>query len=596
MRHRLAPAGAALLVSLLLAAASAAHAQGGAPTVEYTVEVRPEAGLIHVTTRVANLRQPRLELSLPVWTPGWYTVENYGKNILRLTATDGRGRRLQHERTRKQTWGLDTRGLEEVRVEFDYRADTLALNQAEVRSDFAFFTGTQLFLLPEGHRSRPSTIRFKLPAGWNIVTALKETSDPAVFTAADYDTLVDSPTEVGRFDVTRFEVAGKPHYFVATPAGAFSQEKTQKFTGMLAKAFAAQSAMFGGLPFDKYVAFYFFLPPESNAGGAVEHSNSYVAFAPPGGQATPEMLIGTAAHEFYHLWNVKRIRPAEMWPYDYSRENETPLLWVSEGFTTYFTNVALLRAGIRTPKQFLDSVASAVANNEGSEARAYVSPAEASVSTWLGYDTPVAFGISYYTQGQNLGALLDLSIRHDTEARAGLDDVMRALYRDHYLKGRGFTTADLVAVISRIAGRDYSDFFRRHVSGVEVPPYDAILGHAGYALEKKPRKAPVVGISDAKLAQGGLEVTKFEPNSPFAAAGLQPGDVLLKVDGKDLFPWPFGGMAGKTVKVTYRRGGEEREASVTIGEREETHYELAEVARPTPAQLRVRAAWMRAGR
>src|SRR6476619_4717917 len=162
---------------------------------------------------------------------------------------------------------------------------------------------------------------------------------------------------------------------------------------MLAKVAVVDSGIFGELPYEKYIHFYFFAPAESNASGALEHLNSFVAFAPRGAAATPERLIGTAAHEFFHLWNVKRIRPAEMWPYDYSRENETPLLWVSEGFTNYYGNVSRYRAGLSTPEQLIASAAGAATGVETNEARKYISPAEASVSTWVGYDTPVAFGI-----------------------------------------------------------------------------------------------------------------------------------------------------------------------------------------------------------
>ncbi len=290
--------------------------------------------------------------------------------------------------TRKQTWNVDTRGVDEIRIEYDYSATVLALNQAKITNDYAFFTGIELFLQAEGHRNEPSTVHFSIPKGWKIITALKETSDPMAFTAADYDTLVDAPVEMGNFDVTKFEVEGKPHYFVANPAGKFSKEKTDEFTGMLAKIAKVDSAMFGGLPYDKYCYFYFFASPESNAGGALEHLNSFVAFAPPADIATPDRLIGTAAHEFFHLWNVKRIRPAGMWPYDYSRENETPLLWVSEGFTNYYGDVAEYRAGLRTKEEFLEFAAKAAEGVENNEARNYISPAEASVSTWVGYDTP----------------------------------------------------------------------------------------------------------------------------------------------------------------------------------------------------------------
>lgn len=585
-----------IFFALIVVSASPAFAQGGRFGVEYTVEVKDtEAHLFHVTTRLRNVRQPRLALSLPTWTPGWYTIENYAKNVLRFRVTDANGRRLPVHMTRKQTWNVETGGQSEITVDFDYRAEVLGLNQAKITKDFAFFTGTQLFLEPVGHRKASSTVRFRVPQNWKVVSALRETADPLVFTSPDYDTLVDSPTQLGNFDLTRFEVAGKPHYFVATPAGTFSAEKARKFTSMLARVAQAQGAIFGGLPYEKYVAFYFFMPPESNAGGALEHSNSYVAFAPPGEVATPEMIIDTGAHEFFHTWNVKRIRPAEMWPYDYSRESETPLLWVSEGFTNYYMNLSLLRAGLRTPKQFLGSVAEAINGVESNEARAFISPADSSTSTWIGYDTPVAFDISYYTQGQNLGALLDLSIRHDTAARAGLDDLMRALHRDFYLRGRGYSTSDLLAVLKRLTRRDYGGFFRRYVSGVEVPPYDVILGYAGYRAEKATQKTPVLGIGDARRGGGGLEIVRVAPDSPASKAGLTAGDVILKLDGKDFFTFDLGESAGKTVKVRYKREGEEKETQIEVGSREESVYRVVELPSPTPQQLRVRAGWLRPG-
>src|SRR6185436_1366791 len=290
-------------------------------------------------------------------------------------------------------------------------------------------------------------------------------------------------------------VAGKSHYFVASPSGRFSKEKAERFTAMLRKTALAQRDIFGEFPYEKYVHFYFFARPESNAGGALEHLNSFVAFAPPAEFATPEMLIGTASHEFFHLWNVKRIRPAEMWPYDYSRENETPLLWVSEGFTNYYGVVGVYRAGLMTPENFLQRAADAAGGVENSEARNYISPAASSVSTWVGYDTPVAFGISYYTQGQNLGSLLDLSIRNDSDGNSSLDDVLRTLYNEHYKRGRGFTTENMIAIINRLTKKDYHEFFQRYVFWIDVPDYDRIFGYAGYKLEKVKGQVIDLGFS-----------------------------------------------------------------------------------------------------
>jgi predicted metalloprotease with PDZ domain len=213
-------------IALIFALTVSISAQKNALKIDYTVKLDSiELQQFHVTTDIKNIKQDRLDLSLPAWAPGWYTVENYAKNILKFRVTDGSGKELPLMMSRKQTWNIDTKGLSEIKVDFDYRATVLALNQAKITKDFAFFTGIEIFLQPEGHRSDPSTVHFQIPKDWKLITALKETSDPMVFTAADYDTLVDAPAEMGNFDVTKFEVEGKPHYFVATPAGAYSAER-----------------------------------------------------------------------------------------------------------------------------------------------------------------------------------------------------------------------------------------------------------------------------------------------------------------------------------------------------------------------------------
>jgi predicted metalloprotease with PDZ domain len=597
---------AAWVVLIVLTASPAVEAQQRQPLrVDYTVKVESvKDHLFHVTADVRNIRQPRLDLSLPTWAPGWYTVENYGKNILRFHVTDARGRRLPHAMTRKQTWRVPTVGLDRIKVEFDYSANVLGLNQAKITNEWAFFTGIQLFLLAEGHRASPSSVRFDVPDNWKIISALKETRNAKVFTAPDYDTLVDAPTEMGNFDVMTFDVEGKPHIFVATPAGAFPKDQNARLADYLTRLALVQRNIFGELPYEKYVYFYFFAPPESNAGGGLEHLNSHVVIGVGGPNVKPEFLTGIASHEFFHLWNVKRLRPAEMWPYDYSRENESPLLWFSEGFTNYYGALAEYRAGTMTRARFLEVVAGAAAGVESNEARKYISPADSSTSTWLGYDTPKAFDISYYTQGQNLGALLDLSIRQDTAGVRSLDDVMHTLYQEFYKRGRGFTNEDVIAVITRLTRRDYRDFFRRYITGVEVPPYDKIFGYAGYRFQKLTEQVPRFGISFNPSPEGA-QVTNVLPSSPAAEAGLVSGDLIRTIDDTALTPDPTGNISfrdvlgkkiGQTVKLSIKRGTEERTLDVKVGTREETNYRLVELPRPNAAQLKIREGWLaRAG-
>ena len=585
---RLATVAAALVLPLVALPAQRGHAPFRST---YTVSVPdPAASRFHVTAEFTNIAQPTLDLALPTWTPGWYTVENYAKNILRLRIVGPDGATLGHTMPRKATWRVRTAGLSRITVEFEYLATVLSLNTAKLTRDMGFFTGTELFLEPVGHRAGPITVHFQLPADWKIAAALRETSDPMTYTAADYDELVDAPVQLGHFDVTRFEAGGKPHYFVAQPAGSWDATKTARFTDLIAKIVRTDSAIFGSLPYDKYLYFYHFARPESNAGGALEHLNSHVTMA-ASPATTPEQLIGTVAHEYFHLWNVKRIRPVEMWPYDYSREQETPQLWVSEGFTNYYGSLSELRAGINPRATFLTDYAGAIRAIEENEARKYISPAEASSSTWLGYDTPVAFGISYYPWGQVLGGLLDLSVRHDSRGKSGLDDVMRALWREHYLKGRGFAAPEFEAIVSRLAGRSYADFFQRYVWGTQIAPYDTILGYAGYRLERASQAVGLIGVQTDFLADG-VKVTAVTPDGAAAAAGVQVGDILVSVDGR---PWAQGGVRdkpGAAVTLVVQRAGAPMSLKLTVGSRSDVQYRIVDVASPTPAQLAARDAWL----
>ena len=582
--------------SLSVLVAPAAMAQDRGLAIEYTVKVADIPGqLFHVTTDIRNINQPALELSLPVWSPGWYVIENYAKNILRFRVTEPGGRELRPAQVRKQTWRIDTKGISRVTVEFDYLANVLSANQARIAPDYAFFTGTQLFLLPEGHRSRPSVVRFDVPRGWRIASGLDETADPAVFTAPEYDTLVDQPTLMGTFDVTRFMVEGKPHDVVASPAGVFSAEKTRTLIGHLTKLAETQGRIFGGLPYKKFVYFYFFRPAEASA-RVLEHQNSFVALWNPAALPQPDDMVGQAAHEFFHVWNVKRIRPVQMWPYDYARENETPLLWVSEGFTGYYAVLSAYRAGLRDARSFVNFVAGKITEVEGNEARRYISASDSSTSTWIDYASPLPSRISYYSQGPNLAGLLDLSIRHDTNGAWGLDEVMRTLFTDFYQRGRGFSTDDLIRVVNRITRSSYETFFSRYVSGTDVPPYDTFLGYAGYQLERATRKIPFLGANLDTLGR----VTGFPPGSDAATSRLQQDDFVVRVDGQTLEGQPAGTIfrllnekLGQNIRLRIRRAGEERELDMTVKFVELANYRIVESQSPTAEQLKVRESWLK---
>jgi len=592
LKHCIAIAALAAALGSPASARGQAHAPFRA---EYTVEVKDTAAhLFHVTATFNNLRQPRLDVALPIWTPGWYTLEYYATNVRRFMVTDGAGTRLAAPLSRAQTWTIDTRGKTRVVVEFDYVANVLALNQAKITGSYAFFTGTQLFLEPVGHRSAASLVRFVVPPGWRIASALAETSDPAVYTAPDYDALVDAPTWLGAFESVPFDVDGKPHFFVFGAGSHFSADTMRWQTEQLATVVRTAAAIFGGLPYDKYLFFQLPDTAESDAAGALEHGNSFVGCCGPADLGADRYT----AHEFFHLWNVKRIRPAELSPYDYARPVETPSLWVSEGVSEYYGGLIAYRAGFETDTAFIGALRLTMTSIASKEERLFVSPSDASMATWRGY---LHEPVSYYRTGEVLGALLDLSIIHDTQGRRGLDDVMRILYHQFFRRNRGFTPDDLARTVSSIAGRDYTDFFRRYVTGVESFPFDSILGYAGV------RVIPYTGtqlwsvfVGYSTPVAAGRRIETLFP-LVVATADLRVGDVMVAVDDTPIdrvrFLNPSGGALltqklHQRVVITVLRDSSRIQVPVTLVPVQSVKPGIAYDSTATAEQLAVRRRWL----
>jgi predicted metalloprotease with PDZ domain len=593
------------VVWLGLSCSAAAQEHDSNLQVNYIVKVEHLGEqLYHVTAEIKNVNTPQLRLDLPMIRPGIYTTNFFIKNFLELKITGAKGQALAYKMPRKQTWVVETKGSREIRVSFNYRANVLSASQAYLDNDFGFFTGVHFFMMVQNRRDLASTVRFEVPQGWEVLSTLKESGDPAVYTATDFDALADSQTMVGRFDLTKFDVDGKPHYFAATPAGWYSKEKTEKMVEILTRISRVESAIFGDRPFDKYLFFYIFKQrvegPNLNTLPEIQSMNSHVHIVRPNDEnSAPARLLASANHNYFHLWNLMRMRPAEYWPLDYSREAETPLLWLAEGFTRYYMTVTRLRAHYGGRDDFFFRLSEAITDIERRASRAYLSPASASTLSAVRYESALESDYSYIMGGHIIGALLDLSVRHDTESKYSLDDVMRSLYQETYKKGRGYTTDDVIQVINRLTKHDYQDFFRRYVWGTETPPYDQILGYAGYRLQKSVSERPTLGLSlDGE--QPEIVIARVIRGSVADEAGLRLGDILLTLGDLDV---PKNGLAGlrellasrkgQKIPVTVKRGGEVKQLETLVGAAQDVEYEVVEAPDPTPAQLKLREAWLK---
>src|SRR2546426_7810096 len=502
-----------------------------AQTVKYEISIpSPATNLVHVKTEFPTGGKDTLYVSLPAWSPGAYEIQNYARYVRGFGARSATGAALFWDRYHKDTWRVATGKSDRVTIEFDYLADTVDLSLARVVDDFGQFLGTNLFLYEEGQLQRPAEVRFALPAGWQVATAL-EGSGSGPYAAADYHELADAQTFLGTYSLDSLQAAGEWIRLAVWPADAYTPAVARNLRAAVEKIARAQDRLMGGPVCGTYTIFVSVMREPFSYITGLEHSCAHYDILPEAAFATAhgslsDYVVPLIAHEFFHRWNVKRIRPADMWPYDYHGEQDTPLLWWSEGVTDYYADVTNLRSGLRTAEQFLESAGGNMQQVEsGPEPW---SEEDGSVATWIN-EVFVNSSQLYYPKGALTGMLLDVAIRDATDNRKSLDDVTRALYTRYYQRNKGFTTADLLGLLREVGMPDADGFYQRYVNGREPLPYETVLPKAGIARARKIQSTPFLGVNAQPGDSGKLVVQGVVPGSAAEAAGLEPGDVLLKV-------------------------------------------------------------------
>jgi predicted metalloprotease with PDZ domain len=383
-------------------------------------------------------------LSLPSWTPGSYEISNFARFVSGFSpkAAD---KPLDWDKLDYDTWRIDPAGARSVTVRFDCHAVTLDNSAAWSQADFAFVNGTNIFPYPEGRGFEfPATVTVKTQPGWLVATGMEPGGAAGTYRESNYHDLVDKPFFIGRFDVDSQQVEGHWHRLVTYPAGAMSGPARSLIWDQIEKTVPRMAAVFRETPWRTYSTLMVFTR-EVGGGSALEHSNSHLGIYNPGFVGNP-LLASITDHEIFHAWNVKRLRPADMWPYDYSRPQPTPWLWVSEGITDYYADLALVRGGVVDSAGFLsltDQKMQQIAEEPPTALE------DASLTTWI---SPMdGSRYQYYPKGSLAGFMLDVLIRDASDNRRSLDDVFRELYGAAYKKGRGFTGKDWWAAVSRAA-------------------------------------------------------------------------------------------------------------------------------------------------
>ena len=582
------------LLPLLLLLASPVHGQ----VVRYDVSV--VRGQFHVSADFPTSGRDTLFVSLPAWSPGNYEIQNYARYVHGFGAKNAAGRALHWDRADKDTWRVATGRADHVLVDFDYSPDTIDLSVARTAQDFGQFLGTNLFMFEEGQLARPAEVRFRLPAGWQVTTALKGPAN-GVYRAGDYHELADAMTFVGKYSLDSLQADGKWIRLAVWPASDYSPAVARNLRNGVAKMAPVQNRIMGEAPppYDVYTVFFNVIHGPIGFGGGLEHSVSQYdimpaqAFADPVSGTLGDFMYPLLSHEFFHLWNVKRIRPAEMWPYDYHAEQYTPLLWWSEGVTDYYADLTNLRSGLWTPSQFLDN---AIANiQQVEEAPEPWSVEDGSEATWI-HEVYVNSSQLYYPKGSLLGFLLDISIRDATDNAHNLDEVMRALYTRYYRQNKGFLTADLLNELRAAGMPDVDGFYRRYIDGRDSLPYEQMFTKAGLVFRRNAVTSLFLGVSAGPSPSGGVLVQAVTPGSAADEAGVEPGDVLTRIgdipisasqDWGAAFRSRYQGKVGQPLTITVQRAGSTVTLNTAVRERTTSRLSLERAPSPTPKQARI---------
>jgi predicted metalloprotease with PDZ domain len=513
---------------------------------------------IKVTMTFTSSGSGEVLLSLPSWTPGAYEISNYARYVSDFTPMAA-GKPVSWDKTDPDTWRLRPSASGTVTVSFTAEADSLDNAFAWTQSDFAFFNGTNLFLYPEGRSPDfPATVRIHTQSGWKVATGMHSGPEAGSYSEKNYHDLVDMPFFVGRFDFDSTRVGSKMARLATYPAGQLQDSARAGIWHDIERMIPAEIAVFQDAEWPTYTTFMVF-SPTYGGGSALEHQNSHLGIYATQLIGNP-ILSSITAHEMFHSWNVKRLRPAEMVPYRYDTSEPTPWLWVSEGITDYYADLALVRGGIADSTTFFEATSGKISNINQAPPTALE---DASLSTWIHPTDGTRY--IYYPKGSLAGFMLDVIIRDASDNRQSLDDVMRSLYLGTYKSGRGFTARDWWGAVTKASGgKNFDDFYARYVDGRDSYPWPTIFAMGGLKYTSDTVMSPRIGVGTSSDSTG-IRVNQVATGSSAAEAGIQVGDVLLAIGDLQLgtdngFGAPFrqryAGQGGADLDYTVRRNGQ----------------------------------------
>lgn len=601
---------------LVLALTLLAPAQSPQPySISYRLAMpRPASHLFEVTVDVtvpASEQSGFIDFQIPKWQPGRYSAADFAKNVQEFSARS-QNRSLQWTKVDDQTWRVQRQGNRAVAISYRVFGNDLSGTFAQLDVTHGNYNGGEIFMYVVGHKPDSVELRIEPPSNWRVINGRTERPNQTEWKYPNYEIMIDNPTEIGPdWTVDDFKVDGKTYHVMIHSRGDEGGRRPA-FVRDVEKIVRAETAMWGPPEFDSYT-FLFHFAADDRSGDGMEHLTS-TQIIQPGILAEPGTYrgaLGTAAHEFFHVWNVKRLRPIELGPWDWTKPAATRALWIAEGFTQYYGVMMFHHAGFDNDSELLNDLSRSIANIENSPASKLMS-AEASSMAAPFIDGAMHrqrtnlqnASLSYYTKGELIALVLDLTIRGRTKGQRSLNDVMRRAYDEfyvkspnatYYLKGRGYTMEDFARVISDVAGSDMNDFFARYIRGTETLPYEQALASAGLRLVKTPSGQPYTAglVVDQQLHLGALG-----QDSPAERAGLQQGDTLVSIGGIPATRENWRSeinrrKEGERIPVTVRRfRGQTVEATLELGPPELYDYRIEEIPNASSEAKAIRAAWL----
>ncbi|WP_343346791.1 PDZ domain-containing protein [Sphingomicrobium sp. XHP0239] len=532
-----------------------------------------------------------LDVKMPAWRTGRYTIIDQANGVRDFAATGADGRALGWEKVDKSTWRIDARGQGPIKVSYRIHADQLGDRLRHFDDSHAYFNAAGIFVYADETRDEPITVALEVPQNWQSWSGLDRTG-PHSFSAPDYDVFADDPIETGLSERVTFEADGIDYALVRWGGGNLDLAAAQRDLAAIGRA---SQEIWDGYPFENYL---YIVHATDDVGGATEYARSTIMQRPRNSFAGGgyRSFLTTAAHELIHAWNVKGYRAAGMNPYDYQTENYTDLLWLTEGSTSYFSYLMMAWADLVSVEETLGTLEGQMRSNALTPGREVQSLRQASMDEWIGAPGDMSYNdsISIYREGAIASMLLDLEMIARTNGRVSYRDVHQRLWERFQAGDGAFTSNEVKAILRELTGSDWNDWWAAHIDSPLLPDYAAALAPVGLQLSQT-RSAGATTGWQVRQGNAGATVGAVPRGGAAWDAGFRSGDVIVTIDGEEATPEILDGLSerspGTSVGVGYLRRGERSEKILTLGA-PTVLPGIEAVANPTADQARLFEAWM----